>query len=152
MECPFCGSTQIMVTNSRPTMGSSQIWRRRRCLECGGSFTTYEKVDLSHLIVIKKSGKRQKYNRAKLFSGIYHSAMDKKGADRGDMGQFSEEITRKVEQEVLKMKRKKVHSSEITVIVLKTLSRKDRSVFLRFLAYREGGDKKRMNQLMKKYF
>lgn len=151
MKCPFCGSSQIMVTNSRPTMGDSETWRRRKCLTCDDTFTTYEKISLSHLIVIKKSGRKQKYNRAKLYSGIYHSSVDKKDCDRGDMSKFARETTNRVEQEILNLKKKEIRSTEITEIVLDILMKKTPDIFLRFLAYREGDNKKKMKQLIRKH-
>lgn len=152
MNCPFCGSTQIMVTNSRPTMAGTQIWRRRKCLDCENFFTTYEKANLSHLIVVKKSGKKQKYSRAKLFAGIYHSTIDKKGADRGEMAELSEEITNLVEQKIMSLRKKEISSDEIKNIVFGILSKKGLDILLRFVAYKEGNQKKAMKKLLKKYF
>ena len=152
MHCPFCGSTQIMVTNSRPTMRGLQIWRRRKCLKCEGYFTTYERANLSHLIVIKKSGKKQKYSRAKLYSGIYHSTIDKKGADRGEMSKFSEELTNFIEVKIINLRKKMISSSEIENIILDTLRKKAPDVFLRFVAYKEGNDRNKMKNIIKKYF
>lgn len=151
MFCPFCESTQVMVTNSRPTKGSSQIWRRRKCLGCEEIFTTYEKINLSHLIVVKKSGRKERFRRAKLFSGIYHSSIDKKNADRGEMSEFSEKITNQIIQEILKLKRKKIRSTEITEMVLNKLRKRAPDVFLRYLAYREGSDRKKLGTLLKRY-
>ncbi|MEJ2347889.1 MAG: hypothetical protein P8Y17_01655 [Patescibacteria group bacterium] len=99
MHCPFCGSSQIMVTNSRPTKGDSQIWRRRKCLDCQENFTTYERMNLSHLIVVKKSGKKEKFQRAKLYASIYHSMIDRKNFDKGEASQFAEKITEQIEQD-----------------------------------------------------
>lgn len=152
MICPFCSSTQLMVTNSRPTRGNLQIWRRRKCLDCGEIFTTYERMNLSHLKVVKKSGKVQKYNRAKLLSGIYHSSIDRKDLDRGDTSVFAEEVTNLVEREIFKLKKKRIPSGIITDIVLKTLRKKSPDTFLRFVAYREGNDTKQMDKLLKKYY
>ena len=152
MECPFCRSNQLMVVNSRPTQKDTQVWRRRKCLDCKGIFTTYEKMDLSHLIVIKKSGKAEKYQRAKLYSGIYHSSIDKKNVDRGEMSKLSEDITNQVEQEILQLKKKNIMSKEITTIVLDLLATKEPDIFLRFLAYREGGNAKEINRAIGKYF
>ncbi|MBI4057842.1 transcriptional repressor NrdR [Candidatus Microgenomates bacterium] len=151
MFCPFCGTFQVTVTNSRPTLGGSQIWRRRKCLKCGETFTTYERINLSHLIIIKKSGQRQRYNRAKLYSGIYRSSIDRKNLDKGAIGVFAEEATNKVEREIVKLKRKKIHSTEITEIVLKILEKKAPDTLLRFLAYREGDDTKKLKSLLKKH-
>ncbi len=152
MNCPFCGSSQIMVVNSRPTAGGSQIWRRRKCAKCRAAFTSYEKISLSHLIVIKKSGRRQKFNRAKLYSGIYNSFLDKKGGDRGDAAELAEEITNKVEREIIELKRKNIYSFEIVEIVSKILGRKSPDSLLRFLAYRLGGDLKKLKSFLRKYF
>lgn len=152
MNCPFCGSTQVMVTNSRPTKGSSQIWRRRKCLNCKEAFTTYERVNLSQLIVVKRSGKKQKYSRAKLYSGIYHSTIDKKGADRGEMSELSEVLTNLVEQEITNLRKKEIASGEIKEIVLRILGKREPDVLLRFIAYKEGDSKKKIRGLIKKHF
>jgi transcriptional repressor NrdR len=152
MRCPFCGSTQVAVVNSRPNSTGIQIWRRRKCLKCENVFTTYEKLNLTYLIVIKKSGRRQRYERSKLYSSIYHSSIDKKNVDRGDESKLAEEITSKVEQTILKLKRKRIKSTEITKIVLGELRKKAPDSFLRFLAYREGRDKKTMRSILKEYF
>ena len=151
MNCPFCGSTQVMVTNSRPTRGDSQIWRRRKCLGCGEVYTTYEKINLSHLIVVKKSGRKERFRRVKLFSGIYHSSIDRKNVDRGEMSEFSEKTTNQIIQEILKLKRKEIHSTEITEMVLNKLKKTAPDTFLRYLAYREGSDRKKLGTLLKKY-
>ena len=152
MNCPHCGSNQLSVVNSRPTMNSSQIWRRRKCLTCQEVFTTYERMNLSHLTVVKKSGKRQKFKREKLFSGIYHSAIDKKNADRGEVSEFTSSILLQIEQEILKLKKKEIETREITNIVLEILKKKSPDTFLRYLAYREGNDGKNMKKLLKEYF
>lgn len=152
MNCSFCGSAQTKVTNSRLTKKGLQIWRRRKCLDCGETVTTYERPNLSHLIIVKKSGKRQRYSRAKLYSGIYHSTIDKKGADRGDMGTLSEEITESVEKKLISLKRKVFTSEEIMQTILKILRTKAPDALLRFVAYKEGNNKKKMTSIIKKYF
>ena len=121
-------------------------------MRCKETFTTYERADLSHLIVIKKSGNKQKYSRAKLYSGIYHSTIDKRGADRGEMSELSEELTNIVEQKITNLRRKEVTSSEIKDIVLAILGEKEPDALLRFVAYKEGDDKKTMKKLLKKHF
>lgn len=152
MHCPFCDSSQIMVVNSRPTAGGLQIWRRRKCAKCNNAFTSYERIDLSHLIVVKKSGRHQKFSRAKLYSGIYNSFLDRKGVDRGDVAWLAEEITDGVEREILGLGRKKISSSEIEEVVSKILGKKAPDAFLRFLAYREGGNSRKLKSFLKKYF
>ena len=98
MECPFCQSNQTSVSNSRPTMNNSQIWRRRKCLKCKELFTTHEIIDLSHLVVVKKNGNKEKYSRVKLYSGIYNATVSSRPTERQKL---VEKITRKVEKEIL---------------------------------------------------
>src|SRR4051812_26742018 len=71
MKCPFCRQTNSEIYNTRSTKFGSQTWRRRRCLMCSKTFTTYEAPDLSFLHIIPISGRKQRYSRAKLFSGLY---------------------------------------------------------------------------------
>ena len=152
MDCPFCGCNQVMVINSRPNVLKNQIWRRRKCLRCGQTFTTYEKINLSYLVVIKKSGKKQKYNRAKLYAAIYHAGLDEKRVDRGDVSAFAEILTEAVEKCIFKLKKKQITTSEIKEMVLKNLRSKAPATFLRYLAYREGGDKRELKKVVRKYF
>jgi len=132
MECPYCHALQTEVTNSRPTLSETQIWRRRKCLKCLEVFTTHEMVDLSHLVVIKKSGKSEVFNRSKLYSGIYGATIGSKTPDRE---RTVEKITREVERELLFLKRKRIMSIEIADIVLNKLRKTQPATFLRFLAY-----------------
>lgn len=66
MRCPYCGSLDTQVKDSRPTDDSSAIRRRRVCPDCGGRFTTFERVQLRELFVVKKSGRRVPFDRTKL--------------------------------------------------------------------------------------
>lgn len=121
-------------------------------MKCSGTFTTYERMNLSHIIVVKKSGRKQRYNRAKLYSGIYHSSIDRKGYDRGDVSEFAEKVTNRVEREIILLKRKRVESVEITEIVLRILKNKAPASFLSFLAYREGNNRKNLKHLLRKFY
>lgn len=120
------------VTNSRPTKEDSQIWRRRKCLHCGAVFTTHEIIDLSHLVVTKKSGKREKFSRIKLYSGIYGATIGYK-IPRREL--LVERVTREVERDILYLKQKKITSTEIAEIVLRRLRKANVAVFLKFLVY-----------------
>ncbi len=121
-------------------------------MKCSGTFTTYERMNLSHIIVVKKSGKKQRYNRAKLYSGIYHSSIDRKGFDRGEVSEFAEKVTNQVEKEILLLKRKRIKSAEITDVVLQILKNKAPASFLSFLAYREGDNRKNLKKLLRKFY
>ena len=70
MRCPFCGNDDSQVKDSRPTEDASAIRRRRQCPACGGRFTTFERVQLRDLMIIKKSGKREVFDRDKLARSI----------------------------------------------------------------------------------
>ncbi len=149
MECPYCHSLQTQVTNSRPTLKQTQIWRRRNCLNCLEVFTTQEAVDLSHLVVIKKSGAAEVFNRGKLYSGIYGATIGSKTSDREKV---VEKITREVERDILFLKRKRIMSMEIADIVLKKLRKSHSATFLRFLAYCKGiENESQMKRELEKY-
>ena len=132
MRCPFCSSSQIAVTNSRPTMENSQIWRRRKCLDCNELFTTHEVIDLTHLVIIKRSGKKEKYSRVKLYSGIYNATVSSRPTERQKL---VERITRSVEKQILYLKKKEIDSKDIGEIVLNTLQKLSPGAFLAFLTY-----------------
>jgi len=135
MKCPFCDSDQLIVTNSRPTNNEMEIWRRRKCLHCGGLLTTHEKIDLSYIVVIKRSGKRVKYNRAKLYSGIYQAVSATKKMDRGTAGDISEKLLQNIERDILSLKTKELSSEEIFKITAKVLKDNYPDSCLRYIAY-----------------
>jgi len=135
MQCPFCSSNNIDVVNSRKTKGDKQIWRRRKCQDCFEIFTTYEKINLDYLKIIKKSGKIVRFNRSKLFSGIYNASIQKKNVDRGDMAKLSEIITCEVEDALIEMHKKVISTEELKTLVLNISKKKDISLFFSFIAY-----------------
>lgn len=129
MKCPFCRADTTDVFNSRPTRFGTQIWRRRRCLKCKESFTTYEQADLGFLKVIKKTGKKQRYSRAKLFSGIYGAFLTIPAKET-----TVDAVTDTVEAKILDTKKRDITSSEIAQIVLKTLKHFNTAAFMRYLS------------------
>ena len=70
MRCPFCGHEDTQVKDSRPTEDGATIRRRRQCLNCGGRFTTFERIQLRELTVVKKSGSRAPFDRDKLARSV----------------------------------------------------------------------------------
>src|SRR6202007_2737017 len=80
MRCPYCGSLETQVKDSRPSEDSSAIRRRRACPDCGGRFTTFERVQLRDLIVVKKSGRKVPFDRDKLMRSI-EIALRKRNVD-----------------------------------------------------------------------
>ncbi len=151
MKCPFCNGQQMFVVNSRPTKKDTQIWRRKRCALCNERFTTYEKIDLSYIKVIKKSAKKQRYERSKLYSGIYNAAIEIKGVDRGEMAVLSDRITNEIEEKIIKLRKKEISTEEIIGIVSMILSRKSPALLVRYLAYREGDDSQKLKRLVREY-
>ena len=130
MKCPFCRENATDVFNTRSTRFGSQIWRRRKCLSCHESFTTYEAPDLGFLKVIKKNGKKQRYSRAKLYSGIYGAFMSIPAKEAAADG-----VADTIEAKILDAKKREITSSEIAKIVLATLKHYNTTAFVRYLAY-----------------
>lgn len=149
MECPYCHKPITEVTNSRSTKHHSQIWRRRKCLNCREVFTTHEIIDLSHLMVVKKSGKAEVFNHAKLYSGIFYASNASK-IPRREI--FVEKITAEVERDLLALKKKRITSAEIADIVLGKLRKRHTATFLRFLAYcKDIASEAQMKRELQKY-
>jgi transcriptional repressor NrdR len=130
MKCPYCRADQTEVYNSRVTKTGSQIWRRRRCQACHEAFTTYEAADLGFLKVIKKMGKKQRYSRAKLYSGIYGAFLSIPAKET-----TVDAVTDTVEAKLLDTKERELTSQAIARIVLTTLKHFNTAAFLRYLAY-----------------
>jgi transcriptional repressor NrdR len=94
MRCPFCGNIDTQVKDSRPAEDHVSIRRRRFCPACGGRFTTYERVQLRDLVVIKSSGKREDFDRSKLERSI-RIAMQKRPIDPERIDQMISGIVRR---------------------------------------------------------
>lgn len=147
MKCPFCRAETTDVFNSRPTRFGGQIWRRRRCLECKESFTTYEQPDLAFLKVIKKNGRKQRYSRAKLFSGIYGAFLSIPAKET-----TVDSVTDTVEAKLLDTKKRELEATEIAHIVLTTLKHFNTAAFVRYLAYQADlASDAQLRQELKKY-
>jgi transcriptional repressor NrdR len=130
MKCPFCRAETTDVFNSRSTKSGTQIWRRRRCLSCHESFTTYEAPDLGFLKVIKKSGRKERYSRAKLYSCIYGAYLSIPRKET-----TVDAVTDTVEAKLLDSRLRELPTGEIASIVLSTLKHFNLAAFMRFLAY-----------------
>lgn len=127
MRCPFCGNTDTQVKDSRPAEDHVAIRRRRSCPSCGGRFTTYERVQLRDLVVIKKSGKREDFDRDKLERSI-RIAMQKRPVESERVDQMISGIVRRLES----MGESDIDSDTIGAIVMDTLARIDTVAYVRF--------------------
>ena len=127
MRCPFCGNTDTQVKDSRPTKEHLSIRRRRLCPACGGRFTTFERVQLRDLVVIKTNGKREEFDRDKLERSIRIS-MQKRPIEPERIDQMITGIVRRLESagEV------EIPSSQVGEIVMETLARIDTVAYVRF--------------------
>lgn len=135
MICPNCGFDQVITTNSRPTRKMTRTWRRKKCLKCGFIFTTHEIIDLSHITVTKKDGRKVRFSREKLYSGIYHIVVAGKKIDRGDAGVLADNITQEIEKEIILSRRQNLKTKEIKKLVLAYLKPRYKDHYLRYLAY-----------------
>ncbi len=127
MRCPFCGSTDTQVKDSRPAEDHAAIRRRRLCPSCAGRFTTYERVQLRDLVVIKKNGKREEFDRDKLARSI-RIAMQKRPVEADRVDQMISGIVRRLES----MGDSDIDSDKIGEIVMDTLARIDTVAYVRF--------------------
>lgn len=96
MKCPFCGNDNTQVKDSRDTADENAIRRRRECPDCGGRFTTYERIELQELMVIKKNGERVPFARDKLLRSIT-LAVSKCGISSFEVEKLVDEIRRELE-------------------------------------------------------
>lgn len=127
MRCPFCGNIDTQVKDSRPAEDHVSIRRRRFCPACGGRFTTYERVQLRDLVVIKKNGRREAFDRDKLDRSI-RIALQKRPIEPDRVEQMVSGIVRRLES----LGETDVPSDTIGQIVMETLARIDTVAYVRF--------------------
>jgi transcriptional repressor NrdR len=136
MKCPYCGYKEDKVVDSRATAEESAIRRRRECLKCGKRFTTYEYIEEVSLLVIKKDGRREPFDRKKVLSGII-KACEKRPISMDKM----EEIVTQVERAIQKKSDREVDSSKIGELVMEKLKVLDDVAYVRFASvYRQFKD------------
>lgn len=136
MRCPYCGSLDTQVKDSRPTEDSSAIRRRRVCPDCGGRFTTFERVQLREIVVVKKSGKKVPFDRDKLMRSL-HIALRKRPVDPERVERMVNGVVRRLES----LGEGEVPSQKIGELVMDGLKGLDDVAFVRFASvYRDFRD------------
>ena len=136
MKCPHCGYIESKVIDSRPTDDNTAIRRRRECLSCAQRFTTYEKVETIPLIVVKKNGNRESFDRNKLMNGIIKSC-EKRPVSIEQI----EHMVNDIESEIQKIAKKEVSSTAIGEEIMKRLKDVDEVAYVRFASvYRQFKD------------
>lgn len=134
MNCPYCDSEKLRVTDKRAS--PEGIRRRRECLKCRKRFTTYEKIEKENLYVVKKDGRREKFNREKLSNGIQR-AFEKRPVPKEKIDKMINEI----EEQLGRRGRKEVKSSVIGELVMKKMKKLDNVAYIRFASvYRDFQD------------
>lgn len=133
MKCPYCQSSQYFVTNSR--ISGNAIWRRRKCRKCLGIFTSMERITLGNLKVVKKTKKSEKFDRNKIYLGIFRAVNESKWISRDQARSITKIVTDMVEQELIKMKKDYISSKQIGALVLRILKSVSNEGYLRFLPY-----------------
>ena len=134
MKCPFCGGTESRVKDSRDV--GDAIHRRRECEQCKARFSTYERVEKSQLMIIKRDQRREAFDRQKLFVGI-SKACEKRPMPVEEIEKAVEEI----EQELYRQGKLELPSSVIGELVMEYLKRMDKIAYIRFASvYRSFND------------
>ena len=136
MKCPYCGSLNSRVTDSRLTPSEFAIRRRRECQNCRRRFTTYEKVQEIPIVIVKKDGRREDFNRGKILAGIKR-ACEKRAISMDQI----EKIVDLIERELRDSNEKEVPSKIVGEKIMKALHALDGVAYVRFASvYREFKD------------
>jgi transcriptional repressor NrdR len=145
MLCPFCGHLESKVVNSRQNPKGDAIRRRRECLECGHRFTTFEMVEKTPIVVVKRDGKREAFDREKIIKGILR-ACEKRPVTVEEV----ERIVQNVEKTLYNNMEKEVSSLKIGEMTLKQLRTLDEVAYVRFASvYRQFRDISEFNHELK---
>ena len=135
MKCPYCGFQESKVVDSRPADDGS-IRRRRECLQCERRFTTYETVESLPMVVIKKDGSRQSFDRSKVLRGIQRSC-EKRPVPVAEM----ERMTTEIEQELQNNLEREISTELVGEMVMDKLKKADEVAYVRFASvYRQFKD------------
>lgn len=150
MKCPYCHNPETSVLDSRDSEDLATIRRRRECLRCQKRFTTYERIENIDLVVIKKDGRRESFDRNKLLGGVL-KACEKRPIGR----ELIESIVDKIELELRNLDSTEIPSQKIGELVMRKLRSLDKVAYIRFASvYRQFADiesfEKELKSLLKK--
>lgn len=150
MNCPFCGHREDRVIDSRESKEGDVIRRRRECLQCGRRFTTYERIDEVPYMVVKKDGRREKFDRQKVLNGLL-KACEKRPVPMSKLA----EIVDEVEGRLADKPDREITTSEIGELLTQRLLALDKIAYVRFASvYRDFQDVEaffsELKELMKK--
>ena len=141
MKCPYCGYKEDKVIDSRSSSAGNSVRRRRECLKCESRFTTYEHIEQIPLLVVKKDGRRESFDRSKILSGII-KACEKRSVSLQKM----EDMVISIERIVMRKYEKEIPAAVIGELVMEKLADADEVAYVRFASvYRQFKD---VNQFM----
>lgn len=144
MRCPFCSNEETQVKDSRPAEDNSATRRRRACTGCGARFTTFERVQLRDMIVMKAEGKPQPFDRDKLIRSM-RLALQKRPVDLEDIERMANAIVRQLES----FGEPEIKSKQIGELVMKALARMDTVGYIRYASvYKDFNDQKDFNEFL----
>ena len=136
MKCPFCGFQESKVVDSRHSDDNLSIRRRRECLGCQRRFTTYEMVESLPMVVVKKDGSRQNFDKSKILTGLQRSCVN-----RPVPISELERITNEIEQAVMNSMEREISTNDIGEMVMERLKTRDVVAYVRFASvYRDFTD------------
>ena len=136
MKCPYCNHLESKVVDSRPAEEGNTIRRRRECLACQKRFTTYEIMERLPIVVIKKDGRRETFDKSKLVRGMIR-ACEKRPVSVDELQRVADEI----EQEIQNSLEREVQSTVVGELVMKKLKKLDEVAYVRFASvYRQFKD------------
>ena len=127
MKCPYCGDQESKVIDSRHSDDGLSIRRRRECCRCGHRFTTYESVESQPILVVKRNGSRQNFDKNKIVNSMIR-AFDKRKVDAGDL----DRITTEIEQTIQNSLEREISSDKIGEMVMERLKPIDEVAYIRF--------------------
>ena len=146
MKCPYCNNEETQVIDTRDTENLEATRRRRECLKCSKRFTTYERVEEAEIVVVKKDGKRERFERQKVINGVL------KACEKRDISLDKiEKLVDDVESDLRKRDSVEVESKVIGELIMKKLKSLDKIAYIRFASvYREFEDLERFEEELEK--
>jgi len=136
MKCPYCGNLKTKVIDSRAAEDGAAIRRRRHCTGCGSRFTTFERREKAGVVLIKRDGTREPYDREKLAAGLYKACSKREVPESVIERNVSE-----IEEEIMGRQEREIIASEIGDMVMERLRGIDEIAYLRFASvYKRFGD------------
>ena len=127
MKCPFCGDTETKVIDSRRSEDGNSIRRRRECIACQRRFTTYEIIESLPIIVVKRDGTRQSFDRNKILNSMVR-AFDKRQVDTADLDRITREIEQALQNDLIR----EVSTDRIGEMVMARIKPLDEVAYIRF--------------------